>query len=162
MMKTGKDWRARARYEFDKSMAGGAIALIGWLALISLIVIVIAGLFLSLTQIAPDDGAPLGFVEAAWESLMRSMDAGTMGGDTGWSFRGVSLFVTLSGIFVFSALIGVINSGLEGKLSELRKGRSKILEQDQTIIFNWSPSIFDVISELVIANQSRRRPATAR
>ena len=30
---------ARLRYEFDKTMAKGAIALIGWLALISLIII---------------------------------------------------------------------------------------------------------------------------
>ncbi|MBR0555198.1 hypothetical protein J5J10_05840 [Ciceribacter sp. L1K23] len=157
-MKAEAGWRARARYAFDKSMAGGAVALIGWLGLISLIVIILAGLFLSLTGIAPEGGEPVGFIEGAWESLMRTMDAGTMGGDMGWSFRMVSLFVTISGIFVFSALIGVLSSGLENKLDELRKGRSRVLEQDHTIILNWSPSIFDIISELVIANQSRRHP----
>ncbi len=158
MMKTGSHWRARLRYEFDKSMAAGAIALMGWLALISLIVIVLAGVFLALTGIAPEGGEPVSFIEAAWESLMRTMDAGTMGGDVGWSFRMVSLAVTIAGIFVFSALIGVISSGLENKLDELRKGRSRVLEADHTIILNWSPSIFDIISELVIANQSRRNP----
>lgn len=157
-MKTDVGWRAKLRYTFDKSMAAGAIALIGWLGLISLIVIVLAGIFLSLTGIAPEGGQSVGFIEGAWESLMRTMDAGTMGGDVGWSFRLVSLVVTISGIFVFSALIGVLSSGLENKLDELRKGRSMVLEQDHTIIFNWSPSIFDVISELVIANQSRRNP----
>ncbi|MGO6905672.1 hypothetical protein ACCS96_36590, partial [Rhizobium ruizarguesonis] len=151
-------WRARLRYQFDKSMAAGPIALIGWLAVISLVAIIAAGLVLALTGIAPDGGEHLSFVEGAWESLMRTMDAGTMGGDIGWPFRGVSLVVTISGIFVFSALIGVLSSGLEEKLDDLRKGRSQVLENDHTIIFNWSPSIFDVISELVIANTSRRRP----
>lgn len=151
-------WRARLRYQFDKSMAAGPIALIGWLAVISIIVIVIAGAVLTLTGIAPDGGEHMSFVEGAWESLMRTMDAGTMGGDIGWPFRGVSLVVTISGIFVFSALIGVLSSGLEEKLDDLRKGRSHVLENGHTIIFNWSPSIFDVISELVIANASRRRP----
>lgn len=151
-------WRDRLRYQFDKSMAAGPIALIGWLAVISLIVIVIAGLFLALTGITPEGGEPVSFIEGAWESLMRTMDAGTMGGDAGWSFRGVSLVVTVAGIFVFSALIGVLSSGLDEKLDELRKGRSHVLEKEHTIIFNWSPSIFDVISELVIANQSRRNP----
>ncbi|OJF91983.1 CASTOR/POLLUX-related putative ion channel [Pararhizobium antarcticum] len=151
-------WRARLRYEFDKSMAAGPIALIGWLAVVSLIVIVAAGLFLALTQIAPEGGQPVSFIEGAWESLMRTMDAGAMGGDVGWGFRGVSLFVTVAGIFVFSALIGVLSSGLESKLDELRKGRSQVLESDHTIILNWSPSIFDVISELVIANTSRKHP----
>jgi voltage-gated potassium channel Kch len=139
-------------------MAAGPIALIGWLTVISLIVIIVAGAFLSLTEIAPTGGESVSFIEGAWESLMRTMDAGTMGGDLGWGFRGVSLFVTVCGIFVFSALIGVLSSGIESKLDELRKGRSQVLENDQTVILNWSPSIFDVISELVIANRSRRRP----
>src|SRR3546814_19921710 len=52
----------------------------------------------------------------------------------------------------------VCSSDLEEKLDELRKGRSRVLETEHTIILNWSPSIFDVISELVIANQSRRNP----
>ncbi len=151
-------WRDRLRYQFDKSMAAGPIALIGWLAVISLIVIIFAGLFLALSGIAPEGGAPVSFIEGAWESLMRTMDAGTMGGDAGWSFRGVSLVVTVAGIFVFSALIGVLSSGLDEKLDDLRKGRSHVLEKEHTIIFNWSPSIFDVISELVIANESRRNP----
>ncbi len=157
-MKTSNTWRARLRYEFDKSMAGGAIALIGWLALISLIVISLAGAFLALTGIAPEGGEPVSFIEGTWESLMRTFDAGTMGGDQGWGFRLVALAVTLAGIFVFSALIGVISSGLENKLDELRKGRSRVLESDHTIILNWSTSIFDIISELVIANQSRKHP----
>ncbi|MHB0951866.1 MAG: CASTOR/POLLUX-related putative ion channel [Allorhizobium sp.] len=157
-MKSGGNWRARLRYEFDKSMAGGALALMGWLALISLIVISLAGAFLAITGIAPEGGEPVSFIEGTWESLMRTFDAGTMGGDQGWGFRIVALVVTLAGIFVFSALIGVISSGLEEKLDELRKGRSRVLEADHTIILNWSASIFDVISELVIANQSRKRP----
>lgn len=151
-------WRDRLRYQFDKSMAAGPIALIGWLTVISLVVIIIAGLFLAVTGIAQEGSESVSFIEGAWESLMRTMDAGAMGGDVGWGFRGVSLVVTVAGIFVFSALIGVLSSGLDEKLDELRKGRSHVLEKDHTIIFNWSSSIFDVISELVIANQSRRNP----
>ena len=149
---------ARLRYAFDKSMAAGTIALIGWLGLVSLVIIAIAGAFLAITHISPEGEEPMSFIEGTWASLMRTLDSGTMGGDTGWGFRLVMLLVTLAGIFVVSALIGVLSTGLEGKLDELRKGRSLVLEQDHTIIFNWSPSIFDVISELVIANESRRRP----
>jgi voltage-gated potassium channel Kch len=149
---------ARLRYAFDKSMAKGTVALIGWLGLVSLVIIAIAGLFLAITNIAPAGEEPMGFVEGTWASLMRTLDSGTMGGDAGWGFRLVMLTVTLAGIFVVSALIGVLSSGLESRLDQLRKGRSLVLERDHTIIFNWSPSIFDVIAELVIANESRRRP----
>ena len=149
---------ARLRYAFDKSMAAGPIALMGWLAVISLAVIVAASAILALLRIAPEGGDSLSFGEAMWESLMRTLDSGTMGGDAGWGFRVVMLAVTLGGIFIVSALIGVLSTGLEGKLDELRKGRSEVLEKDHTIILNWSASIFDIISELTIANQSRRRP----
>ena len=155
---TQRSIRARLRYEFDKSMSAGPIALIGWLALLSLVVIIVASIVLVLFQLAPEGGQPVDFVEAAWESLMRSMDAGTVAGDTGWSFRLVGLAVTIAGIFIFSTLIGVLSSGIEGKLEDLRKGRSQVLEKDHTIILNWRPSIFDVISELVVANRSRKRP----
>ena len=156
-MKTNASMAERLRYEFDKSMAAGPIALIGWLAVISVIMIAFAGVVLTVTRFAQDDGKPLGFIEAFWESLMRTLDSGTMGGDTGWGFRIVMLFVTLTGIFVVSTLIGVISSGVDGKLEQLRKGRSRVLENDHTVILNWSPSIFDIISELVVANQSRKR-----
>ena len=39
------------------------------------------------------------------------------------------LFVTLGGIFIVSALIGVITNGIEDKLDELRKGRSFVVEK---------------------------------
>jgi voltage-gated potassium channel Kch len=148
----------RLRYEFDKSMAAGPIALIGWLAVVSLIVIVVAAAVIALLHIAPEGSESMGFGEAAWEALMRTLDSGTMGGDTGWGFRAVMLLVTLGGIFVVSALIGVLSSGIEGKLDELRKGRSDVLEKDHTIILNLSDSILDIVSELTIANESRRRP----
>ncbi|MHB1102279.1 MAG: CASTOR/POLLUX-related putative ion channel [Devosia sp.] len=159
--KSGKgreELAARLRYEFDKSMSAGPIALIGWLAVLSVILIAIAALVLAVTGIAPDGGERLGFVEAMWASLMRTLDAGTMGGDVGWGFRIIMLLVTIAGIFVVSTLIGLLSSGIEGKLEELRKGRSKVLESDHTIILNWSPSIFDIISELSIANLSRKHP----
>ena len=99
---------ARLRYAFDKSMAGGTIALIGWLALVSLVIIAIAGAFLDLTHIAPEGEEPMSFIEGTWASLMRTLNSGTMGGDNGWGFRIVMLMVTLAGIFVVSALIGVL------------------------------------------------------
>ncbi|MET0362124.1 MAG: hypothetical protein ABW048_10295, partial [Sphingobium sp.] len=118
-------YRARLRYRFDRSMAAGTLALIGWLAVVSLLIVFLAGIILAVTGIAPPDQEGLGFFEATWEALMRAMDAGTVGGDSGWAFRGVMLLVTLGGLFIVSALIGVLNSGLEGRLSELRKGKSR-------------------------------------
>lgn len=157
-MKHNVKFTSKLRYWFDQTMAAGTGALIGWLGIISLVIIMVFGAIISITGLTQADGEALTFAEAMWESLMRTLDAGTMGGDTGWLFRFVMLLVTLAGIFVVSTLIGILSSGIESKLDELRKGRSQVLEEEHTIILNWSPSIFDVISELVIANESRRNP----
>jgi voltage-gated potassium channel Kch len=149
---------ARLRYEFDKSMSAGPIALIGWLALVSTVLIGLAAAVIAVLNIVPEGGEHLDFGEAMWASLMRTLDAGTMGADTGWGFRLVMLGVTIGGIFVVSTLIGILSSGIEGKLDQLRKGRSKVLERGHTIILNWSPSVFDILTELSVANESRRRP----
>ena len=73
----------RLRYEFDKSMAAGPLALIGWLAVISLLVIIVAAAVSALLHIAPEGADTMSFGEAAWEALRRTLDSGTMGGDTG-------------------------------------------------------------------------------
>jgi voltage-gated potassium channel Kch len=155
--------RERLNYIFDNFMSKGTLALIGGLAVLSLIVILLAAAVLTIggVVLAPEGStAGLSFPEAVWESLMRTLDAGTMGGDVGWGYRLVMfLLPTLGGVFVISTLIGVLTTGVEGKLEELRKGRSRVLENDHTVILGWSPQIFTIISELVIANENRKRGA---
>jgi len=151
--------RERLRYAFDSTLSRGTPALIGWLAVASGALIVAIALLVWAARLAPPaDGHPVGFVEVVWMSLMRTLDSGTMGGDVGsWPFLLSMLAVTLGGIFVISTLIGVLTSGIEGKLDELRKGRSKVVESDHTVILGWSPGVFAILGELVLANESRRR-----
>ena len=146
------------RYKFDNMMSKGPIAMISLLALMSLLVVAIAGAVIGLCHIAPAGEEPMGFIEGSWQSLMRTLDSGTMGGDTGWGFRIVSFFVTLGGVFIISTLIGVLGSGIEGKLEELSKGKSFVIEKDHTLILGWSPKVFTIISELVIANENQKNP----
>lgn len=153
----------RLRYAFDKSLSGGTASLIGWLALISLMIVITATIILLLTGIAPD--APEGqeaqaftFAEAFWQSLMRSIDPGTLAGDTGWSYRILMLIITVGGIFIVSLLISVLSNGLQEKLETLRKGRSFVVEENHTLILGWSSRIFLIISELVIANENQKKP----
>ena len=115
-------------YWFDNMMAKGMPAMIGLLTLISMILIFVAGFVISWFNFHQDGETVPGFWEAVWESLMRTLDSGTMGGDTGNGFRIVMLVVTIGGIFIVSALIGVLSTGLEDKLNHLRKGRSRVLE----------------------------------
>lgn len=150
--------RERARYAFDNTLSKGTPALIAWLAVVSALAIFILAVIVAVTGARPESASePLSVGEAAWGNLMRTLDAGTMGGDTGWGFRILMLVVTLIGIFVLSTLIGVLSSGLENQLDALRKGRSKVVETDHTVILGWSEQVFPILTELVEANASKGR-----
>src|SRR5690349_20826806 len=147
----------RLRYAFDLSMASGPLSVIGWLALASLVVILAAAIVLAATHIAPPGTqGGLSFIEAFWEATMRTIDAGNVGGDSGWAFRLIMFVVTIWGIFVVSSLIGLMSAGVQSQLDVLRKGRSFVLERGHTVILNWSSSVFDIVKELAIAHAKDR------
>ena len=144
----------RFRYRSDEAFAKGPIVLIGWLAVISLIIIVASAFLVWLLRLAPEDRMP----ELLWSSFMHTMDAGTVAGDSGsWAYLLVMLAVTLGGIFVLSTLIGILTTGIQSRLEALRKGRSRVIEAGHTIILGWSEQIFPIISELVIANANQSK-----
>ena len=147
----------RLRYAMDNLFSRGTGALIGALAVFSLAIVSIAAGVLVVTGFSQTDQPPLDFFEAFWEGLMRTFDAGTMGGDTGWGFRLVMLGVTVGGIFIISTLIGVLTTGVEGKLDELRKGRSRVIEKGHTVILGWTEQVYTIIPELVTANENLAR-----
>ena len=55
---------ARIRYGFDKTMAAGPIALIGWLGLISLAIITLAASVVSIFGIVPEGDVTLALSRA--------------------------------------------------------------------------------------------------
>ncbi len=148
----------RARYTFDNMMSKGASAQIIGLGIITLFFIIGTAAIVTFSGIAAaEDASGPDLNEMVWRSLLRTLDPGTMGGDQGSpAFLGMMLLVTLGGIFIVSTLIGVLTSGIESKIDELRKGHSFVVEQNHTIILGWSPQVFTILSELAEANANQR------
>ena len=92
-----------------------------------------------------------------WNALMRTLDPGTMGGDEGWLFRVLMLLVTIGGLIIVASLIGIVSGAFDAKIEDLRQGRSRVIESGHVLILGWSPKVFTVIAELVLANESERR-----
>jgi voltage-gated potassium channel Kch len=153
----------RFRYWFDGWMSRGTVALMALLGIATLVFVVLLGAItvLVLTLIRDRDNLNPGDAGSIWDifwgSLMRTLDPGTMGGDQGWFFRILMLIVTIGGLIIVASLIGIVSGAFDSKVEELRKGRSRVLEQDHTLILGWSPKVFQIVSELVIANESRKR-----
>ncbi len=153
-MKSNHHWLEKLHYKIDNMFSKGAGVLIFWLGILSLIIILAAAAVIVILGIAPQGEPVPDFLEAFWQSMMRTLDPGTMGGDMGWPFRLVMLIVTIGGIFVISILIGLISSSIEQRLENLRRGRSKVIETGHTVILGWNEQVFTIIDELVNANEN--------
>ncbi len=153
-------WRERLRYRFENTLSKGPAAMIAWLAIVSSVMVLLAAFVIAVFAMrgTPETGE-IGFIEGGWRSLMHALDAGNLAGDEGWALRILMLLVTIFGIFVVSILIGTITSGLEARLDEMRKGRSRVLEQNHTLILGFSNKVFSIIGELLIANANQKNPA---
>jgi voltage-gated potassium channel Kch len=141
----------RLRYAFDNMMARGPIALIGWLAVVAIALIVPVTVLVWVSGGA-EEGT---FTDQLWNYALLALDVDI--GSATWALRLVALIVVFIGIFVLSTLIGVLTAGVEGRIEDLRKGRSRVIESNHTIVLGWSEQIFTVVSELVVANANQRR-----
>ena len=112
------------RYKFDNLMSKGPIAMISLLAILSILIVIVSGSIIYVFHFSPEGDKSLDFSEGLWQSLMRALDAGAVGADSDWTFRLIAFIVTVGGIFILSTLIGVLSSGIESKLDDLRKGKS--------------------------------------
>src|SRR5918911_2621701 len=151
--------RQRLRYAFDNTMARGTSALVFWLVVATAILIAFFSAIILIAGLAPKSDHH-GVIGQLFRSLLHAMDPGTIAGDAGkWPFLVVMLLLTIGGLLIVSALIGVLATGLDRKLDELRKGRSVVLERDHTLILGWSETVFTILSELEIANASEDDPS---
>ncbi|MEU6858884.1 potassium transporter TrkA [Glycomyces sp. NPDC046736] len=150
-------FKQRARYWFDNTMSKGTKALIGWLTVITLVLTAICAI-LVLIFARGSDGGSAGLGTVLWTSFLHVLDPGNISGDEDKLPYMVIMFATtIGGIVIISSLVGILTTGLDAKLEELRKGRSFVVETDHTLILGWSDQVFIIISELVEANESEKR-----
>ncbi|MCA0218126.1 MAG: potassium transporter TrkA [Actinobacteria bacterium] len=147
----------RFRYWFDNWMSRGTLALMALLGIATVVLVLVVGVIVAIFRQTPDDDPERSFGDILWGNLMRTLDPGTMGGDSGWGFRIFMLIITIGGLIIVASLIGIISGAFDSKVEELRKGRSKVLEKDHTLILGWNSKVFPIVSEICIANESRRK-----
>ena len=150
--------RNRIRYHFDNLLSRGTWAVLLWLLAITLLVVLISSLLLTAfgASLSSSDDS---WLEDFWQSAMRTLDPGTMADDVGWGRRVVALVVTLFGVLIAGALIGIIVSGVERSVERMQRGRSTVVESDHVVILGASARLTVIIRQLALAGKTRRRHA---
>ena len=153
MKKRKPGFKEKISYQFDNLMSKGTAALIIMLFAITAIVVVIAGVVGTFINTDASAGVSI------WQSLMHALDSGTLAGDDTSNIGFIVLMsvVTICGLFITSILIGIINTGFEQKLYDLRKGTSKVIETGHTVIIGFNESIYTILSELIEAGANHKK-----
>jgi len=160
------------KYKFDNLMSKGTTAPIVLLLVVAVIALFLIALGLFLTGPIPPspftngnlvlgikDMKHYGFLDVVWMTFLRALDGGTISNDPiDARILMFTLTATLGGITIVSIFIGVISTGVMDKLNDLRKGRSFVVEKNHTVILGWSFQVFQIISELIIANENQKHP----
>lgn len=145
--------RERIRYWFDCMMSKGTAAMS---ILLFAITIVIVGVIGIVAFFVSDDGSVLYQI---WSSLMYTLDGGTLAGvpTDNILYLMLMFLATLCGLFLTSVLIGIIASGVESKLRDLRKGTSVVQENLHTTIIGFDNNVFTILEELIEANSNKKK-----
>lgn len=103
-----------------------------------------------------------GFFRQIYITFLQMTDPGNMAQDIESSpwLKLATVLSGFAGLILLSMLIGFITTALVQKMEDLRKGRSKVIEEDHTLILGWNPQrVEEVIRELIMANESEDNPA---
>ena len=77
------------KYKFHNTLSKGTFALLVWLGIIAIGFIGLTSIFVKITV----EGEKLSLIKILWISLMRVLDPGVIGGDTGsWAYLLILLF----------------------------------------------------------------------
>lgn len=159
--------RDRIRYEFDHWMSKGPLPPFVLLFLIGFFFIILLAVIIQIFELIPKgSGQILGlrdinnynFFDVLWVVILRALDGGVISDDPlDFLFLAMMFAATVFGLLMTSVFIGVVSSLVMDRLIELRKGRSFVLAKNHTIILGWSFQVFQIISELIIANANQKR-----
>lgn len=143
----------KLRYQFDRFLAKGSIALVVSLFVVMFIIVILISIVLYIVNPNQNLGTLI------WTSFMQTLDAGNLSGENGSIFYMIMMTIaTVVGIFITSLFISFILNGFQMRLESLSRGRSKVIETNHTLILGYDPTIFVVIKELIEANRSIRKP----
>ena len=150
--------RMRVRYAFDRVMARGPVAIVGLLAVVVLAVVLLFTALDAIFGLTENTKGPTAY-NIFLQTMLGHSELSAHHGTSSVGSAVIYASVSLVGLMIFGAFLGALVRGMNSRLERLRQGRSVVLERDHTLILGWSPRVFRILSELSVANESRRRPS---
>jgi hypothetical protein len=156
--------KQRLRYRFDNFMARGGRSVFISLVLVFVVILAVLILVRGLLRLFAPGGASPGWGWDGYLTFLQMTDPGSVAEDItsrGW-YQAIAITGGVIGIVMLSALIAFITTAIDRRLQDLRKGHSRVVEAGHTLILGWDEQrVVEIIRELIVANESRKRRAVA-
>ena len=127
-------------------MAKGTVSMIKLLSCAVLFVVILMTILTLLLKLKD------GVFSVFWDSLATVINAympSSQDGEAAYIF--LNAVTAVIGLLFASVLIGVISSAIEAKLDKLRKGNSKVLENDHTVILGYNFGEHGLLRQLILS-----------
>lgn len=153
--------RARMKYRFDNFMSKGGFSIFMALLFLFVISFVVMGAVRFVVNLIFPDETIGSLSDQLWRVFLQISDAGAVAedGDNTVLNKVVGIVTIFLGLVLFSSLVAFITSQFEAKLDELKKGKSRVIEKDHTLILGFGDRVLEIIRELIVANESERDAA---
>jgi len=148
-------------YKFDNVMSGGGISI--FFMLISLVffsfLLVLSMRFL--VEIYYSDPNIEGTGDIIWRAFTQVTGLRSLSLDdsSNYTNKFVGIISVFLGMVFFSTLVAFITNQFQIKVTNLRKGKSRVIEKNHTLIIGFNMQVFEIIEQLIYSNVNKKNPA---
>ena len=145
--------KERFDYWFDRHTSKGSLGLIRALIICSLVVAVLIALLIIVLRF---NGEEEGAGSVIWNSIATVINAWMpYFDDGGTGYLILMSIVAIVGLLFTSVLIGIITSVIEEKIIELKRGNSRVLEEDHIVVLGFTSGEYTLLRELILAAEGK-------
>ena len=140
--------RDRFRYWFDNRMSKGSLGLIRGLIAVSVVMALFTAWLIILCGFNEEGET----VSVFWDSIATLINAWmpyTEEGSPGYVV--LMSLSAIAGLLFTSVLIGIVTSAIEGRIQNLKKGNSLVLEKDHIVVLGFYPGEYTLLRQLILA-----------
>jgi len=151
------------RYKFDNFISSGSSSIfLSLLTVFVALLLLVGGLRLLVYMVYPEGVAQFdGWFKQIYITFLQLTDPGNMAQDipSSTGYKVTAILAGITGVILLSMLIAVITTALDQKLNQLKKGLSKVIEEEHTLILGWNERVVEILRELILANESEDDPS---
>ena len=141
------DLSERLSYRLDNLMTWHPITKVVGLFLVSALHILLGAVLYALV-LGEGPGTAL------WRSWTYTADPGTHADESQLAGMLVSAGITVGGMIFFAVFVGLVTDAIGERVDELKRGRSRVIEEGHTLVLGWSDKLLPLLRQLALANES--------